>query len=171
MMQDGLILAGYHIESGARKFADYSKAMIDELGEAIRPYLRSFYESVRYYPGFDTEGLSTPEEIDSLKPSGKKKMMDRISLETMLRNRIQEESPTLMYHLAKKEGKEGVKALLRMQAEAAEQAYQVALSSGARTDEASEIAMDVLFEYPGKPVEMIDPSLIDRDSLLPERWS
>ena len=69
MVQDGLTLAGYHIESGTRKFADYSKAMIDDFGEAIRPYLRSFYEPVRYYPGFDTEGMSTPEEIDSLEPS------------------------------------------------------------------------------------------------------
>lgn len=64
MMQDGILLAVYHVEAGSRQFADYSKAMIDDLGESIRPYLRSFYEGVRYYPGFTSEGMSTPEQID-----------------------------------------------------------------------------------------------------------
>ena len=53
MMLDGLTLAGFHIEAGARTFADYAKAMIADLGENIRPYLEHFYNSVRDYPGFD----------------------------------------------------------------------------------------------------------------------
>ncbi|MCY4302343.1 MAG: hypothetical protein OXC68_11515 [Aestuariivita sp.] len=60
----GMMVAGFHIEAGTRKFEDYSKVMIDELGEAIKPYLRSFYESVRFYPGFDNEDMSTSEEIN-----------------------------------------------------------------------------------------------------------
>lgn len=39
----GTEMAVYHIEKGLRKFSDYSKAMIDDLGDAIRPYLKSFY--------------------------------------------------------------------------------------------------------------------------------
>lgn len=64
-IQAGITLAGYHVESGARSFAAYSKAMIEDLGEAIRPYLRSFYESVRHYPGFDSKGMSTSAEIEA----------------------------------------------------------------------------------------------------------
>lgn len=64
MMQAGITLAGFHIEAGARSFVAYSKAMIQDLGEGIKPFLRSFYEGVRYYPGFDSEGMNTPEFVD-----------------------------------------------------------------------------------------------------------
>ncbi len=66
MVRAGIIRAGYHIESGIRSFADYSAKMIEELGEAIQPYLRQFYEAVRWEPGFDSTGMSTAEEIDSI---------------------------------------------------------------------------------------------------------
>lgn len=64
VVQAGITLAGFHIEAGARKFADFTKAMVSDLGENVRPYLRSWYEGVRYYPGFDAKGMSTAEEID-----------------------------------------------------------------------------------------------------------
>jgi inorganic pyrophosphatase-like protein/type III restriction/modification enzyme restriction subunit/ADP-ribosyltransferase-like protein len=65
IMKAGITLAGYHIEAGARSFADFTKAMIDDLGEGIQPYLRSFYESVRHYPEFDNEGMTPSDEFDS----------------------------------------------------------------------------------------------------------
>ncbi len=64
ILQAGLTLAGYHIEAGAKKFGAYSRAMTNDLGDAVKPYLRSFYESVRHYPGFDSHGMTTPEETD-----------------------------------------------------------------------------------------------------------
>lgn len=39
------------IERGFTKFADYAKEMVRELGDAIRPYLKAFYETVRQMPG------------------------------------------------------------------------------------------------------------------------
>ena len=66
LLQDGLTLAGAYIEAGARSFAAYSKAMIDDLGDAIKPYLRSLYESVRHYPGLDTDGMTTSVDIDAI---------------------------------------------------------------------------------------------------------
>lgn len=63
MIQDGITLAGFHIESGARAFADYARAMIADLGDQYRPYLRSWYEGVRYYPGFDAKGMTPASEI------------------------------------------------------------------------------------------------------------
>lgn len=65
LMQDAMTLAGYHVESGARKFADFSKAMIADIGEAIRPYLKSLYLSVRNWPGFDNAGMETEAQIDA----------------------------------------------------------------------------------------------------------
>jgi len=64
MMQAGITLAGYYIEGGTRKFADYSKAMINDLGEGIKPYLKAFYDAIRSWPGFNTEGMSTPEQVE-----------------------------------------------------------------------------------------------------------
>jgi len=65
IVQAGITLAGYHIEAGARDFSSYTKAMIDDLGEAIKPYLRSFYESVRHYPTFDNKGMTSSASIDN----------------------------------------------------------------------------------------------------------
>lgn len=64
LLQDGMTLAGAYIESGARSFSAYSKAMVDDLGDAIKPYLRSFYESIRHYPGLDVSGMTTGAQID-----------------------------------------------------------------------------------------------------------
>lgn len=43
----GAQMAVYHIEAGARKFADFAKRMIDDLGDAIRPYLKGIYNGAR----------------------------------------------------------------------------------------------------------------------------
>jgi len=53
LLQDGITIAGYHLERGARKFADYTKAMVDEFGDAIRPYLKAFYNGVRDLPSIE----------------------------------------------------------------------------------------------------------------------
>ena len=47
---DGITLAGYHIEKGARKFAAYAKAMVDDMGDVVKPYLVSWYLAVRNDP-------------------------------------------------------------------------------------------------------------------------
>lgn len=65
MVQAGITLAGYHIEAGARSFAAFSRAMIEDLGESARPYLRSWYEGVRYYPEFDAAGMTPAADIDT----------------------------------------------------------------------------------------------------------
>jgi len=69
MISLGTELAVFHIEAGARKFTDFSKAMINDLGDKIKPFLRSFYEGARYYPGLDNKGMSGAEEIESASTS------------------------------------------------------------------------------------------------------
>lgn len=61
----GAEMAVYHIERGAVKFADYCKAMVDGLGDVIRPYLKSFYSSARYMPQSIENGLSERMSPDS----------------------------------------------------------------------------------------------------------
>ncbi|WP_396190346.1 hypothetical protein, partial [Flavobacterium sp.] len=62
VIMDGMTIAGAYIESGVRKFSDYAKAMTADFGDKIKPYLLSFYEAARNYPGIDVEGMSSVDE-------------------------------------------------------------------------------------------------------------
>jgi hypothetical protein len=57
----GVQMAAYHIEAGARKFIDFAKRMINDLGDAIRPYLKAIYNGARDLPGME----EFKEEMDS----------------------------------------------------------------------------------------------------------
>lgn len=62
LMMDGMTIAGAYIESGVRKFGDYASAMIEDFGGNIKPYLLSFWESARHFPGLDTDGMTSVED-------------------------------------------------------------------------------------------------------------
>lgn len=49
----GAELAMYHIEKGARTFSAYAKAVIAEVGENARQYLKSWYNGARDLPGME----------------------------------------------------------------------------------------------------------------------
>lgn len=55
----GTEMAVYHLEKGSRKFAEYATAMIADLGDAIRPYLKAFYNGARDLPEVSENGLDT----------------------------------------------------------------------------------------------------------------
>lgn len=62
----GTEMAVYHLEKGSRKFAEYAKAMIADLGDSIRPYLKAFYNGAGDLPevlenGFNTDMTSYDE--------------------------------------------------------------------------------------------------------------
>lgn len=63
----GIQMAVYHIEKGATKFTDYAKGMIGDMGDAIRPYLKAFYNGVRDMPeaieAHLVENMSPYEEV------------------------------------------------------------------------------------------------------------
>lgn len=71
LLMVGMKLAGYHIEAGARKFQDYSARMIDDVGEKIKPFLKSLYLAVRNYPGFDNKGMETERQIEQIEEAAK----------------------------------------------------------------------------------------------------
>lgn len=53
VMSIGTELAVFYIEGGTRKFADFVKVMVDDIGDAIKPYLKSFYNGARDLPGME----------------------------------------------------------------------------------------------------------------------
>lgn len=53
----GTEMAVYHLEKGTRKFTEYAKAMIADLGDVIRPYLKAFYNGARDLPEVSENGL------------------------------------------------------------------------------------------------------------------
>ena len=71
-LQAGITLAGYHIEKGARKFAEYVKAMVDDMGNSVKPYLKSWYMAAKYDPrmqsvsGLDDAAVVDQTDIDEV---------------------------------------------------------------------------------------------------------
>lgn len=49
----GAQMAAYHVEAGARRFADFARRMIADLGDVIRPYLKPIYTAARQMPGME----------------------------------------------------------------------------------------------------------------------
>lgn len=49
----GTQMAAFHVEAGARRFADYARRMLADLGEAIRPYLKPTYVGALHMPGME----------------------------------------------------------------------------------------------------------------------
>ena len=47
LLPDAAIVAGYHIEAGAIKLADFSRAMVADLGDWVRPHLADLHSTVR----------------------------------------------------------------------------------------------------------------------------
>lgn len=69
LLQAGITLAAYHVERGARKFAAYARAMVDDLGDMVKPYLQSWYMAMRSDPAYaslrpDMDKASIVEELD-----------------------------------------------------------------------------------------------------------
>jgi len=62
LLMDGMTIAGAYIESGVRDFATYAKAMTEDIGDAVKPYLLSFWEAARNFPGDHAEGMTSVEE-------------------------------------------------------------------------------------------------------------
>ncbi|TDW63089.1 N12 class adenine-specific DNA methylase [Novosphingobium sp. PhB55] len=59
---DGMTIAGAYIEAGVRSFAEFAGAMRSDFGKKITPYLLSFWEGARNYPGLDNKGMTSPAE-------------------------------------------------------------------------------------------------------------
>lgn len=59
---DGMTIAGAYIEGGIRNFSEYAQRLTADLGDGIKPYLLSFWEGARNYPGLNAEGMTSVED-------------------------------------------------------------------------------------------------------------
>jgi hypothetical protein len=64
VIQAGIQLAGAHIEAGARSFGAFVRAMVDDLGDVVRPYLKGWYLAAKNYPGFDAAGMDKASVVE-----------------------------------------------------------------------------------------------------------
>lgn len=60
MLADQIVIAGYHVERGARRFADFARALIYDFGDGIRQYAKQMYNYLRDIP----EGEPYRAEMD-----------------------------------------------------------------------------------------------------------
>ncbi|WP_421849875.1 PLxRFG domain-containing protein [Oricola sp.] len=62
ILMDGMTITGAYIEAGVRDFRAYALQMTADFGGRIKPYLLSFWEAARNYPGLETDGMTPTEE-------------------------------------------------------------------------------------------------------------
>jgi len=64
----GLKMSEFFIRSGFVKFLDFAHKMLKDVGNCIRPYLKSLYSGIRYCPGMESfsEEMSSPDFIDRI---------------------------------------------------------------------------------------------------------
>ncbi len=87
IMQAGITLAGYHIEKGARTFAAYARAMVADMGDSVKPYLKSWYMGVKYDPrASNFDGMSSATEVETANVDALSKALDRVDDETQTAN-------------------------------------------------------------------------------------
>lgn len=65
IVKAGFDLTAYYVETGLKSFSDYAQKMIEEYGYDVCPYLKSWYLSVRYYPGIDPIGMDSAAQVDN----------------------------------------------------------------------------------------------------------
>lgn len=69
LLAAGMQIAGFHMEAGARKFADLARAVADDLGvkiEELKPYLAAWYNGARDMlegQGEDIDGMDGPGAV------------------------------------------------------------------------------------------------------------
>ncbi len=64
LVYDGFYFANYLLYSGIKNYSDFKGKMTNKFGEKISPFIRSFYEYLRFYPGIDSSGMTRSDEID-----------------------------------------------------------------------------------------------------------
>src|SRR5690606_16139589 len=66
LLSVGIELATLYVEAGAKTFGRFAKSMVDDLGENIKPYLKSLYLAARNMPGVDRSGMDPADAVESM---------------------------------------------------------------------------------------------------------
>jgi hypothetical protein len=64
ILVDAVRMGLFYVEGGIRKFVDFAKMMLDDLGDGIRPYLKSIYNGIRGWPGHDVSEMTPHDEVE-----------------------------------------------------------------------------------------------------------
>nr|DAU86464.1 MAG TPA: Chromatin remodeling complex ATPase [Caudoviricetes sp.] len=59
----GLSVTQVLVDNGMVKFSDYAGKMISLIGDKIRPWLKSFYEGIRWEPGYESMEFTPSSEV------------------------------------------------------------------------------------------------------------
>lgn len=62
----GTEAAAIYIEAGYKSFVKFAKAVVADIGDMIKPYLRAIYVGARNMPGVDTTGMDPTSYVESL---------------------------------------------------------------------------------------------------------
>jgi hypothetical protein len=65
ILKDAITIGAFHLEAGARSFADFSAKMVEEFGEGVRKYLQPAYEALRKRTDIDTAGMDAEEGVET----------------------------------------------------------------------------------------------------------
>lgn len=63
MFAIGAEMTALYVEKGVKTFAAFAKRMVAELGDAVKPYLKSFYNGARDMPGVDATGMDSADTV------------------------------------------------------------------------------------------------------------
>ena len=67
VLPDLITIGAYHLENGARKFVQFAKRVMEDLGSAVKPYLQSAYEGARTLPDNPYRNdMDSSEEVNRL---------------------------------------------------------------------------------------------------------
>ena len=72
VFSSGLEISAFCIRNGYVKFLDFAHKMLSDVGNCIRPFLKSLYSGVRYCPGLEAfrEQMSSADFVDLVDPEG-----------------------------------------------------------------------------------------------------
>ena len=59
----GLSVTQVLVDNGMVKFPDYAAKMVSLIGDKIRPWLKSFYEGIRWEPGYENVDFTPSDEV------------------------------------------------------------------------------------------------------------
>lgn len=63
----GILLSGFHIEAGATSFIKYARAMVADVGDKVKPFLKAWYVSLQFFPeceNFVFDSIPTVQELN-----------------------------------------------------------------------------------------------------------
>ena len=59
----GLSVTQVLVDNGMVKFSDYAGKMVSLIGDKIRPWLKSFYEGIRWEPGYESVNFTPSDDV------------------------------------------------------------------------------------------------------------